>query len=109
MNTTGSEIFLHLNDNVAGRYAALNLEVWSPTPWMTDVFVENDDVRHTMRNWLNQNLGPESEPFRKREGSWHISCVTMRGYCWYGFATEELMKRFIKRFPSPPKTNVRIE
>jgi hypothetical protein len=88
----------------------LQRKVWSPTPWMIDVY-EGDgrDKEREIRNWCLRNLGTESSPIHDRdigevyahERVWHRGNVTMHGWTWYGFKTEAMMKRFQEAWPSP--------
>lgn len=106
MAEMGSEIFKRFIQESLPEHKALNLEVWSPTPWMVDVFVGEYIPHHSrnseIRNWLQQNFGNESSPIHKALGLWHESSVTIHGYSWYGFKTEKLMNRFLDQFHSPP-------
>jgi len=78
-------------------------DTWTPTPWMVDVF--DRDREQEINTWLNDNLGREHIPHLSREGVWHKSCVTIDGWTWYGFATEEHLEQFKvafrSAFPSP--------
>jgi hypothetical protein len=96
----GNDVFQRMIEN-SGEHAEINREVWTPTPYMVDVLITERE--HEIRNWLNLNFGFERNPWRESKGLWHQSRVIMHGYCWYGFETEELMNRFVKQFPSPPK------
>jgi hypothetical protein len=92
---------------------ALMLEVWTPTPWMIDVYEGYDDEgrsrERSIRNWCNHNMGRESSPIHGDHGIWHRGNVTMHGWTWYGFRSEQLMKWFQEVWPSPdkPKTEGR--
>ena len=68
---------------------------WTPTPWMIDVQV--DDNRDEIRHWCYQNLGRESSPMHGHEGAWKQASVTLLGSSWFGFKTEAMMERFMKR------------
>ncbi len=78
------------------KMGELMKEVWGPTPWM--IVVVTTGREQEIQHWCYQNFGPESSPIHRREGSWHRANVTMHGRTWYGFKTEELMKRFQARF-----------
>lgn len=97
----GTEIFRRLGEESREDIRRINLEVWSPTPWMIDVLTSDRERR--IRNWCYIHFGPESSPIHDKHGIWRQSNVTMHGYCWFGFASEELMNRFLAQFPSPPK------
>lgn len=71
-------------------------KVWTPTPWMVNV--EDKDREIEINNWCNRNLGRESSPIHNKNGLWHKGNVTMYGKTWYGFATEEIMGRFVEEF-----------
>lgn len=70
--------------------------VWEPTPWMVDVF--DDGREREIRIWCNHHIGPESSPIHRQTGLWHRGNVTMFGFTWYGFATANLMTKFLATF-----------
>ena len=90
--------------DTSGEFAEINRKTWSPTPWVIDVFIPTDESKHVIRNWLIYNFGPESEPSCEVKGSWRASFVTVHSFCWYGFKTEDLMNRFLAKFPQPKRT-----
>lgn len=96
----GSELFQRMNDGVPEQYQKLNVEVWTPTPWMIDVLTTEREQE--IRNWCNLTFGRECSTIHGQEGFWQQGRVTMMGYCWFGFSAEALMQRFIEKFPSPP-------
>ena len=75
-------------------------KVWSPTPWMVDVF--EGDSEDDIRNWCYHQFGQESSPIHGDTGLWHRGSVTMYWRTWYGFATKEIMDSFLERWPAPP-------
>ena len=84
----------------------VNLKTWSPTPWMADVLMtdaENEDRRDALRAWCYAHFGAEATHNFDDPACWRQSCVTMRGYSWFGFAKEEQMNRFLQQFPSPAR------
>lgn len=99
---TGTDLYRRI---VAWRmdseHAELTAKVWKPTPWMIDVrdgSFPNSDAP-VICEWCNANLGPESLPIHGKEGVWHRGGATVSGHTWYGFATQEMMSRFIERWP----------
>lgn len=81
--------------------SALMRKVWSPTPWIVDAYTGllGETIDREIRDWLHDNLGDEAFPIRGRAGTWQRSGVTIQGWTWLGFASEELMKRFLERWP----------
>lgn len=77
--------------------------VWDPTPWVVDVFTGrvDSDLRHEMSDWLRSEIGVESWPIHKKPGVWHFAGATVDGWTWLGFATEDMMQRFLSKFPQP--------
>jgi hypothetical protein len=96
----GTAIFRRLPELVMPEHREVTIREWSPTPFMEDVM--STDREDEMIRWCQQQFGPESSPMHKRNGRWRRSLVTIHGWCWFGFETEELMNRFVERFPSPP-------
>lgn len=82
---------------------ALAREVWSPTPWMIDVYTGRciEDRDREILQWCHSEFGQESSPIHGREGRWHRGGAIINGWTWYGFADEEAMKRFVARWPAP--------
>lgn len=77
-------------------------EVWTPTPWMLDVYVGDLYGREDeILRWCRHALGPESSPIHGRAGSWHRGSATIFGWTWFGFADETTMRRFQERWPTP--------
>lgn len=92
----GSPIFRKmLAEQYADRTILETLKrAWLPTPWMVNVRNSGRYDRLVIRNWCNHNLGSESVRHLEIDGNWREGNVTMNGLTWYGFKTEELMKRF---------------
>jgi hypothetical protein len=83
--------------------AELMRAVWTPTPWMVDVHDRGWDEDHgrslhEIFEWCNLNLGTRYDYWSRRDGRWQRGNVTICGWTWYGFATEEMMRRFCERF-----------
>lgn len=79
----------------------LQRKVWSPTPWVVNVFEgRNDDMMYfEIGEWCRENIGPESSPIHEMQGEWRRGGATVDGWTWYGFATEEIMNRFLEAWP----------
>ena len=81
--------------------ANLLRKVWKPTPWIIDTkWPEPNSIEwFDLFEWLEENIGPESSPIHNREGVWHRGSATVHGHTDVGFATEEMMNRFIEHWP----------
>lgn len=79
-------------------------KVWSGTPWMVNAYTGScgDDRDCEMRDWCFEHFGNEAWPIHGKPGKWHRSGATINGWTWFGFATQEMMRRFEEAFPSPP-------
>jgi hypothetical protein len=78
--------------------------VWEPTPFLINVFTgDTGGVRErAILDWCHSTLGDECAPLHGRSGLWQRGCVTIHGWTWYGFATAELKRQFVSRWPSRP-------
>lgn len=87
--------------NLDAEGLALHHKVNDPTPWIIDVRLPEPNSREwfDLREWCDQEFGPQSWPIHNRPGAWYIAGATVFGHTDMGFATEELMKRFIAQFP----------
>lgn len=78
-------------------------KVWAPTPWMVNVYdgpsYPYDGLRIEIAEWCREQFGPESWPIHDKPADWHRGGATIDGWTWYGFATEEMLLRFLERFP----------
>lgn len=92
------------------KWAAANLDdegvelhhkVNDPTPWIIDVRLPESNSREwfELLEWCSDNLGPESWPIHGRPGNWYRAGATIHGHTDMGFATEDMMKRFMEQFP----------
>lgn len=76
--------------------------VWDGTPWMVDAYTgghtNHRDREYEIRDWCTDQFGPEALPLHGRPGKWQRGSATIHGYTWMGFATEEMMQRFIGRW-----------
>lgn len=52
-----------------------------------------------MLEWCDDAFGPQSWPIHDRPGNWLIAGATINRHTDMGFATEEMMRRFVERFP----------
>ena len=84
-------------------------KVWDPTPWVIDVYTgakndlgEGADERSIM-SYCKENFGAESWPIHDRQGNWHRGGATVNGWTWFGFKTEDSMKKFIGDWPGNTK------
>lgn len=94
--TTGSALyqramaFYDAND----RDPALQHKVWDPTPWMLDVYTGAYVNEREIWLWCAEHLGEESSPIHGKAGTWHRGGATVYGWSWFGFDTEERMRKF---------------
>lgn len=97
-------IIEHGADSVAGP--ELTHKVWDPTPWVIDVYVgrHTEDTEHNIRQWCGDNFGKESWPIHDKPADWYRAGSTVMGWTWFGFKTEEMMRRFIEAWPDNVKT-----
>lgn len=78
----------------------LQIRVWNTVPWMVDVFVgEYEGKEGELTNWCRKEIGRESSFIHGKKGLWRRGNVIIFGWTWFGFATEELMNRFVEKFP----------
>ena len=98
----GSKLYQHqiahyVNDHLMHK-------VWDGTPWMVDAFTgspRTDDRYCEIMEWCRDNLGPEAWPLHGTQGNWYSGGSTVDGWTWVGFATEEMMLKFIDAWPVP--------
>ena len=72
-------------------------QVWDATPWMVDAITGgiNSDRWREVMEWCHEQFGPEAWPIHGKAGDWHTGGATISGRTWIGFATEQMMERFI--------------
>lgn len=100
--TIGNALYQIAISECLPEHRELQVKVWSPTPWMVDLFVGNDDLRRRrIRNWCNHTIGRESLPLQDISGNWHEGGVTIQGKTWFGFKTQEMMNAVAEQFPAP--------
>lgn len=100
-STIGSALYHKAITECLPEHRELQVKVWSPTPWMVDVFVGSEERRRLIRNWCNHNYGRESLPIHDISGNWHEGGVTINGKTWYGFKTQAMMDAVMAQFPPP--------
>lgn len=71
-------------------------KVWDGTPWMVGACTKGR--WRAIMEWCTKEFGPEAWPIHGRAGQWHIGGATVHGYTWIGFATEDMMNRFVERW-----------
>lgn len=84
-----------------GDNGDLMRKVWENTPWMIDVYTDspNTDRWYDVMQWCQGEFGQERWPLHGIEGDWHTGGATIHGWTWIGFATEEMMNKFLEKFP----------
>ena len=85
--------------------------VWGGTPWMAEAFTGPFGGRrcNAMRQWCRDHYGPEAWPIYGPEawstddqpGAWHGGGTSIEGWTRFGFATEIMMREFLKAWPAP--------
>lgn len=88
--------------NLDARGIDLHHKVNDPTPWIIDVNLgdSNSLEYRELYDWCDEQFGPQSWPIHGRPGNWYIAGATVFGRTHVGFATEEMMQRFMARFPN---------
>lgn len=78
----------------------LSHKVWDPTPWMLNVRTDgiNSDRERDIISWCREKFGEQSWPIHGRPAAWYQGGATVFGDCWFGFATEEMMKQFQEKW-----------
>lgn len=103
---TGTQLY---RDTLAFDYgdqdrADLMKKVWSGTPWMVDAYTGSmsEPRDREMCEWCRDKFGDEAWPIHGRPGAWQRGGVTIYGWTWFGFETEEMLRQFIEAWPVPP-------
>lgn len=80
----------------------LMLKVWSPTPWMVEVYSggynKHRDREDKIMKWCREHFGNEASPIHSKDGAWHRGGATVHGYTWFGFSTKEAMDLFVSEW-----------
>jgi hypothetical protein len=76
-------------------------KTWEVTPWMVDVYTGwiGEERDREMRRWCGKAFGEEARPIHGRPGAWQRGGATVNGWTWFGFASEEMMERFLAAWP----------
>lgn len=107
MSEIGTDLYRRMLAFNYGDQERANLmsEVWSPTPWMVDVFdggwSSGRDQCFRIGQWCVEHFGQQGSPIHKRPGRWYRGNATVHGWTWYGFDTEEAMNEFVAAWPNP--------
>lgn len=75
--------------------------VWDGTPWMVDVYtgsIQNGGRYGEIMQWCRDEFGAEAWPIHGKPGSWYSGGATVMGWTWMGFATCEMMQKFVARW-----------
>lgn len=100
----GSDLYRSMIRNVHADFSDLMRQVWTPTPWMADVYTDSPsrdggDRMRRMRGWCRQRWGEESDPLRGRTGQWRAGDATIDGRTWWGFREREQLDEFVAAWP----------
>lgn len=72
-------------------------KVWDGTPWMVDTYtgsISNAGRYMDIMDWCREKFGDEAWPIHGKVGNWHCGGVTVHGWTWLGFATQEMLASF---------------
>lgn len=75
-------------------------KVWASTPWMVDAFTGpmSGERDRQMVEWCRDKFGDEAWPVHGRPGAWQRGGVTLYGWTWFGFDTEDKLDAFNARW-----------
>ena len=76
-------------------------KVWKGTPWVVNAYtgsIANHGRYRDIMDWCREHLGAEALPIHGKPGLWHSGGATIHGWTWMGFATEEMMDKFLQRW-----------
>jgi len=81
----------------------LTLKCWQGLPWMVEAFFgDSGTLRHQqVIDWCGENFGEEAMPATGKPGDWYRGADEAKGWSCVGFKTEEMMNRFLARWPAP--------
>jgi hypothetical protein len=102
--SAGSDLYRRLSTHDYGdeERRELMLQAWSDTPLMVDAHTggwTNEWGRESeIHSWCVEQFGPPAHPFAGVPGKWQRGGATIHGWTWMGFATEEMMHKFIARW-----------
>src|SRR5690606_32151703 len=74
---------------------ALTHKAWDGTPWMVEAYTgspSNHERYRDIMEWCWSEFGPEASPIHGKPGNWHSGGMTVSGWTWMGFATQEMMQ-----------------
>ena len=93
----------HTEPTGTPEFVKLFHRFWDDRPWMVDAFtgsiIERRDIE--IRQWCLDHFGEEAWPLHDRPGRWVRGSVTIHGYTWFGFASEDDMNAFLAAWPDP--------
>ena len=96
--TTGSELYQRV---IAPKDDELMHRVWDGTSYMVDAYtgsISNFGRYREIKDWCREQFGDEAWPIHGQPGNWHSGSATIDGRTWMGFATEDMMRRFVERW-----------
>ncbi len=98
---TGSKLYqeaMAYYESRPDQDADLQHQVWDGTPWITEVYIgaPYGGREQRMFEWCLDRFGEMARPFGKNPlpGQWRAGNAIVRGWAWFGFATEQQMKEF---------------
>ena len=99
-HTVGSPLYQRV---IATSGDELMTRVWCNTPYMCDAYTGSvaGGRDSEMYEWCAEEFGPEASPMHDIPGRWHRGGATVFGWTWFGFASYEMMQRFLERWPEP--------
>ena len=104
---TGTDLYRRTIEHDYGDQERADLvrKVWDGTPWMVDAYTGSwstePDRRMSMIEWCVDRFGPPAWPIHGKPGRWQEGGVTIHGWTWFGFDTEDAMLAFVAAWPAP--------
>lgn len=80
------------------KTSALMEKCWKPTPFVVYAFAGDRDRQEAMRRWCYREMGERCSPIHDQPGLWTDGSATLFEWCYFGFASQELLDRFLSRW-----------
>lgn len=109
---TGTELFREIvsyDYGILGRREIM-VEVWSVTPWVINCYTGSigSAERNEIRDWCLESFGPEAMPIHGKAGNWQFGNVTINGWQWIGFADEDMLFAFLRKWENNTDRETRL-
>ncbi len=88
-------------ENLDAHGHELTLTCWADRPWMVSVYTgkTGEDSEREIMDWCRNAFGDEAWPIHGKPGDWYRGGATINGWTHMGFASEEMMLRFLEAWP----------